>query len=51
MKAVELKMIERAKELLSSGAVARVIGWKKGEFEFDPVPATFETLEELDGLF
>ena len=50
MKAVELKMIERAKELLSSGEVARVIGWKKGEFEFDPVPATFETVEELDGL-
>ena len=50
MKAVELKMIERAKDLLSSGAVARVIGWKKGEFEFDPVPATFETVEELDGL-
>lgn len=50
MKAVELKMIERAKELLSSGAVARVIGWKKGEFEFDPVPATFEKVEELDGF-
>ncbi len=50
MKAVELKMIERAKELLSSGAVVRVIGWKKGEFEFDPVPATFETVEELDGF-
>ena len=50
MKAVELKMLERAKELLSSGEVARVIGWKKGEFEFDPVPATFETVEELDGL-
>ena len=50
MKAVELKIIERAKELLSSGEVARVIGWKKGEFEFDPVPATFETVEELDGF-
>ena len=50
MKAVELKMLERAKELLSSGEVARVIGWKKGEFEFDPVPATFETVEELDGF-
>ena len=50
MKDVELKMIERAKELLSSGEVARVIGWKKGEFEFDPVPATFETVEELDGF-
>ena len=50
MKDVELKMLERAKELLSSGEVARVIGWKKGEFEFDPVPASFETVEELDGL-
>ena len=50
MKAVELKMLERAKELLSSGEVARVIGWKRGEFEFDPVPATFETVEELDGF-
>ena len=50
MNAVEMKMIERAKELLSSGEVARVIGWKKGEFVFDPVPATFETVEELDGF-
>jgi len=50
MKDVELKMIERAKELLSSGEVARVVGWKKGEFYFDPVPAAFETVEELDSL-
>ena len=50
MKDVELKMIERAKELLSGGEVARVIGWKKGEFYFDPVPASFETVEELDSL-
>ena len=50
MKAVELKMRERAKELLASGEVARVIGWKKGEFEFDPVPASFETVEELDSF-
>ena len=50
MKEVELKMLERAKELLASGEVARVIGWKKGEFEFDPVPASFETVEELDSF-
>lgn len=50
MKDVELKMIERAKALLESGEVARVIGWKKGEFYFDPVPASFETVEELDGM-
>ncbi len=50
MKEVELKMMQRAKELLESGEVARVIGWKKGEFYFDPTPAAFETVEELDGF-
>ena len=47
MKDVELKMLERAKALLESGEVARVIGWKKGEFFFDPSPACFESVEEL----
>lgn len=48
MKDVERKMLERAKELLASGEVARVIGWKKGEFYFDPTPASFESEEELN---
>ena len=48
MKDVELKMLERAKQLLESGEVARVIGWKKGDFCFDPSPASFETVEELN---
>lgn len=48
MKEVELKMIERAKALLESGEVARVVGWKKGEFCYDPSPATFESVEELN---
>ncbi|MBQ7324016.1 MAG: 4Fe-4S dicluster domain-containing protein [Clostridia bacterium] len=48
MKEVELKMLERAKELLTSGEVARVIGWKKGDFCHDPSPASFETVEELN---
>ena len=47
MKDVALKMLERAKALLESGEVARVIGWKKGDFCFDPSPASFETVEEL----
>ena len=47
MKEVELKMLERAKALLESGEVARVVGWKKGDFCFDPSPATFESVEEL----
>ncbi len=50
MKDVELKMLERAKQLLESGEVARVVGWKKGDFYFDPTPASFETVEELDGF-
>lgn len=48
MKDVELKMLERAKELLANGEVARVVGWKKGDFCYDPSPAVFETVEELD---
>ena len=47
MRDVEQKMKERAAELLRSGEAARVVGWKKGEFYFDPSPATFETEEEL----
>lgn len=48
MKDVEMKMLERAKALLESGEVARVIGWKKGEFYFDPTPASFESVDELN---
>ncbi len=48
MKEVEMKMLERAKQLLESGEVARVVGWKKGEFCYDPSPACFETVDELN---
>ncbi|MBO5411546.1 MAG: 4Fe-4S dicluster domain-containing protein [Clostridia bacterium] len=48
MKEVEMKMLERAKALLESGEVARVVAWKKGDFCFDPSPAVFESVEELD---
>ena len=51
MKDVELKMLERAKALLESGEVARVVGWKKGDFIFDPSPAVFESVEELEKDF
>lgn len=47
MNAIETALKEKASALLSSGEVARVIGWKKGEFVFDPSPATFETVESL----
>ena len=45
------EMIQRAKALLESGQVSRVLGWKKGETEFDVEPAFFDTAESLDGLF
>ena len=37
----------RAIELLSDGTVNRVIGWEKGETEYDWSPALFETIEEM----
>ena len=48
MKDVALQMKQRAAALLESGEVARVVGWKKGDFCFDPSPASFETVEELN---
>ena len=30
------ELIKKAKALLESGEVARVLGWKKGEYEYDP---------------
>ena len=32
---------KRAKELLDGGEIARVIGWKEGNFSYDVSPATF----------
>ena len=32
---------KRAKELLDGGEIARVIGWKEGDFSYDVSPATF----------
>ena len=40
-----------AKDLLLSGEVTRVIGWKKNEFDYDITPAVFESAEELDRDF
>ncbi len=42
------ELIERAKALMESGQVSRVLGWKRGETEFDVEPAFFETAENLD---
>lgn len=44
-------MKKRAIELLSEGAVNRVIGWIPGEFSYDMTPAVFTTVEEVEKNF
>ena len=41
------ELINRAKELLESGEVARVLGWRKGEHVWDVEPTFFDSAEEL----
>ena len=41
------ELILKAKEMLESGAVARVLGWRKGENVWDVEPAFFHSAEEL----
>ena len=42
------ELIARAKALLESGQVSRVLGWRAGEHVWDPEPAFFETPESLE---
>ena len=42
---------QKAIELLRSGQVDRVLGWKMGEFFYDLTPAVFETQEEIEREF
>ena len=42
------ELMDRAKSLLQSGEVSRVLGWKKGENTFDVEVAFFENVEALD---
>ena len=44
-------LLAKAAELLSSGTVNRVLGWKAGEFTYDVTPALFQTAEELEKDF
>lgn len=40
-------LLAKATELLQSGKVNRVLGWKRGEFEYDVTPAVFSDAQEL----
>ena len=47
MSKLESMVIEKSKELLESGKVQRIVGWKKGEFFHDMTPASFSSVESL----
>lgn len=47
MNELEKALCEKAKSLLNGGEIKRVVGWVKGEFYYDPSPATFENEEQL----
>ena len=43
---MQQRIKEKALELLQSGVVNRVLGWKNGEFFYDLTPAVFETADQ-----
>ena len=45
------RLKNKALELLSSGTVDRVLGWKTGEFFYDLTPAVFDNAEEIEKDF
>ena len=45
------QLIEKAASLLNNGTVTAVLGWGKGEFDYDVTPAVFKTEEELKAGF
>ncbi len=48
---MQKELIRRACELLETGTVDRVLGWKAGEFVYDVTPTVFHTAEELKAGF
>lgn len=44
-------LINKAVSLLADGTVSAVLGWQRGEFDYDVTPAVFETENELRSDF
>ncbi len=44
-------LIEKAVTLLENGSVSSVLGWKKGEFDYDVTPALFKSVDALRADF
>ncbi len=45
------KLIDKAVSLMSDGTVTAVLGWQRGEFDYDVTPALFESEEEIRTKF
>ena len=45
------QLIEKAVSLLADGTVSCVLGWKKGEFDYDVTPVLFKNADELKANF
>ncbi|MBE7037031.1 MAG: 4Fe-4S ferredoxin [Ruminococcaceae bacterium] len=45
------QLIDKAVSLLESGTVSWVIGWEKGEFDYDITPAVFKNAEDVKEKF
>ncbi len=44
-------LIDKANELLSSGKIDRILGWSKGEFDYDQTPSIFYSTEMMEKNF
>ena len=52
MQKVTTQMLcDRAVSLLENGTVSAVLGWRRGEFDWDMTPAVFTTAEDLTENF
>lgn len=44
-------LVAKAKELLSSGKVQKVVGWRRGLFDYDVTPSVFTTADDIEKNF
>ena len=45
------QLVEKAAQLLSNGVVSSVLGWSKGEFDYDITPTLFKDVSSLEKNF
>ena len=50
-KITQNQLVEKALALLADGTVSAVLGWSRGEFDYDITPAVFKTAEEVKENF